>query len=118
MKNTFLIITSIADQNHPVLRQFAKETQKRGIEFITIGDSKSPRDFDLDGCDFYSLEKQQKLNFKLAKMLPEKHYSRKNLGYLIAASKAAEVIVETDDDNLPLEDFWNSPQRQVKAHLL
>lgn len=118
MKNTFLIITSIADQNHQVLSQFAKETLKRGVSFVVIGDTKSPAEFDLVGCDFYSVKLQQSLTFELAKVLPFKHYARKNLGYLIAMSKKAEIIIETDDDNLPLDGFWDDRKRQVKAHLL
>ena len=118
MKNTFLIITSIANQEHPVLKQFAKETSKHSIPFIVIGDSKSPKEFNLPGCDFFSIERQGMLKFQLANILPVKHYSRKNLGYLIAISKGAEIIIETDDDNLPLEGFWDSRIKQVNAHLL
>lgn len=118
MENTFLIITSIANQEHPVLNQFAKETSKRGLPFIVIGDTKSPKEFEIDGCDFYSVERQEALDFELVKDLPLKHYARKNLGYLIAISKGAEVIIETDDDNLPLDSFWDDRTREVNAHLL
>lgn len=118
MENTFLIITSIANQEHPVLNQFAKETLKRDIPFIVIGDTKSPKEFEIEGCDFYSVERQEALDFELVKELPLKHYARKNLGYLIAIKKGAEIIIETDDDNLPLEDFWNDRIREVNAHLL
>jgi hypothetical protein len=118
MENTFLIITSIADQNHPVLNQFAEETSKRGLPFIVIGDTKSPKEFAIEGCDFYSVERQEALDFDLVKDLPLKHYARKNLGYLIAISKGAEVIIETDDDNLPLDTFWENRTKEVKAHLL
>lgn len=118
MKNTFLIITSIANQEHPVLNQFAKETSKRGLPFIVIGDTKSPKEFEIEGCDFYSVERQEALDFELVKDLPLKHYARKNLGYLIAISRGAEVIIETDDDNLPLDSFWDDRTREVNAHLL
>tara|TARA_R110002126_G_scaffold291763_2_gene457114 strand:- start:11788 stop:12789 length:1002 start_codon:yes stop_codon:yes gene_type:complete len=118
MKNTFLIITSIANQEHPVLNQFAEETSKRGLPFIVIGDTKSPKEFNIEGCDFYSVERQEALDFELVKELPLKHYARKNLGYLIAIAKGAEVIIETDDDNLPLDSFWEDRTRAVKAHLL
>lgn len=118
MENTFLIITSIANQEHPVLKQFAEETSNHGVTFIVIGDTKSPKEFNLNGCDFYSIERQQTLKFQLAKILPVKHYARKNLGYLIAISKGAETIIETDDDNLPLECFWDNRTKQVNAHLL
>ena len=118
MKKPFLVITSSADQNHPVLNQFAKESAQFNIPFIVIGDTKSPKEFHLPGCDFYSVDKQKSLNYELAKVLPFKHYARKNIGYLLAISKGAEVIVETDDDNIPYEDFWSERKRDVKAHLL
>ncbi|RZL32757.1 MAG: DUF288 domain-containing protein [Pedobacter sp.] len=118
MKSTYLIITSIAGDNHPVLKKFAEETAKRNIPFIVIGDSKSPKKFELNGCDFYSVEKQQCLKFQLSNLLPLKHYSRKNIGYLIANTAGAETIIETDDDNIPLDDFWLDREKQQNAHLV
>ena len=55
MENTFLIITSIANQEHPVLNQFAEETSINNISFIVIGDTKSPKEFILEVCDFFSI---------------------------------------------------------------
>lgn len=118
MDHTYLVITSIAMQDHPVLKKFAEECSVRNVSFIVVGDTKSPKEFNLEGCDFYSIECQQNLNFELAKILPLKHYARKNLGYLTAMSKGAEIIIETDDDNLPLSDFWNNRTKVVNAHLL
>lgn len=118
MKNTFLVVTSIAKQDHPVLNLFAKETSKRNIPFILIGDTKSPEVFHLDGCDFYSIERQISLPFNLSNDLPVKHYARKNLGYLIAIKQGAEVIIETDDDNFPLDGFWTDRERNIKANVL
>lgn len=118
MKNTFLVITSIADQNHPVLKHYAKEAANKDIPFIVIGDTKSPKEFEMVGCEFYSIDSQKKLNFKLAKLLPLKHYARKNLGYLLAISKNAEVIIETDDDNIPLEGFWGERSKSTSARLI
>jgi hypothetical protein len=118
MDRTFLVITSIAKQDHPVLKNFAEECSQRSMPFIVVGDTKSPKEFNLEGCDFYSVERQHALNFELAKILPLKHYARKNLGYLVAISKGAEIIIETDDDNLPLSDFWNNRTKFENAHLL
>lgn len=42
-----------------------------------IGDKASPSDFILEGCDFYSLERQRQLDLSIVKLLPEKHYGRK-----------------------------------------
>jgi hypothetical protein len=70
-----------------------------------VGDTRSPKEFNLDGCRFVSIEEQRKLPYQLASLLPEKHYGRKNLGYLLSKNK--DVIIETDDDNLPRQEFWN-----------
>lgn len=118
MKNTYLILTSIAEDNHPILNKLALDSARNNIPFIMIGDSKSPKNFNLQGCDFYSLERQKELNFLSAKSLPEKHYSRKNLGYLIAISKGAEVIIETDDDNWPKDGFWQERHKTTDAFLI
>lgn len=100
---TSLIVTSISSPN-AALKMFADGCIKRNIDFIVIGDTKSPTGFKLEGCKFYSIEEQRKLNFSLARILPEKHYSRKNIGYLLAANQ--DVILESDDDNFPREEFW------------
>jgi hypothetical protein len=118
MKNTALVITSIAADTHPVLKQYASETKQHGVSFIMIGDTKSPSQFALDGCDFYSVAQQKDLVFKLARDLPYKHYARKNLGYLVAIQKGADIIIETDDDNLPLADFWQPRSRAKQARVL
>jgi hypothetical protein len=118
MKQTFLVITSIASSDNPVLKQISKEAKEHAIPLIIIGDTKSPKDFKPEGCDFYSVEKQKELEFSLAEKLPDKHYARKNLGYLVAASQGAEIILETDDDNLPYKNFWEERSEGVDAHLL
>lgn len=111
-----LIITSIANDKHPILNQFAKECKEHQIPFIVIGDTKSPADFKLEGCDYWSVEKQKALPFELAKITPTKHYSRKNLGYLIAIKNGATELVETDDDNIPRKEFWEPKTREVKSY--
>lgn len=101
-----LIITTIARDDHPVLREYAEKAAEQGMRFIVIGDRKSPAGFQLAGCDFQSLTAQAGLGFSLAALLPENHYARKNLGYLLAMRQGAGIIVETDDDNIPLPAFW------------
>lgn len=105
-KNMALVITSISGPNQP-LRIYADECRARGISFIVIGDVASPSDFNLKDCDFWSIARQSTLQFKLAQTIPERHYARKNLGYLLAIRQGAETILETDDDNLPHPGFWS-----------
>ncbi|MEO8210380.1 MAG: STELLO glycosyltransferase family protein [bacterium] len=109
---TSLIITSIASPNE-ALKAFALEAKNHGIDFIVIGDTKSPPDFKLENCRFFSISEQEKLDLKIAKILPKKHYSRKNIGYLLSAQ--SDIIIESDDDNFPKEDFWNKRSIKVKA---
>jgi hypothetical protein len=85
----------------------AKECARRSVRFILIGDVPSPVDFYIEGCEFYSIAGQRRLPFQLARRLPLRHYSRKNIGYLLAMATKAPWILETDDDNEPLERFWD-----------
>ena len=108
MSQTALVITSIAGPDSSTLKIYAKECSDRNVPFIVIGDTKSPDEFDLPGCDFWSVDRQLKCNSKLAPLIPTRHYARKNLGYLIALQNGAATIMETDDDNLPLgKGFWD-----------
>jgi hypothetical protein len=111
---TALVITSISAPN-AVMKSFAKGAKEHGVNFIVIGDSKSPEKFSLKGCTFYSLAEQKKLDFEIASCCPEKHYARKNIGYLIAIREGAEVIIESDDDNFPFDSFWKPRQRKQNA---
>ncbi len=112
-----LVITSIAPPTFPALQTYAKEAGQNGYDFIMIGDTKSPDKFELDGCDFWSIDRQLTTDFEYAKLCPTRHYARKNIGYLVAIQNGSEEIIETDDDNLPRPDFWNKIRsRTEKAY--
>jgi len=102
-----VVVTSISAPN-AVLRELAGQCKARGFSFYLIGDVPSPADFSIDGCDFYSLERQKATGFHTADLLPTRHYSRKNIGYLLAMRTRPALLLETDDDNLPSQEFWNS----------
>lgn len=110
-KKTALVVTSIASPNE-VLQSLAKGSAENNISFYVIGDTKSPENFVLEGCNFYSIEKQRQLSFEIAKLCPERHYTRKNIGYLIAIQEGADLIIETDDDNFPKAEFWQKRKRK------
>ena len=109
-----VVVTSISPPNK-ILRAIAKGSQKHGAEFIVIGDTKSPADFELKNCRFYGIAQQEKLEFGFAGLCPTRHYARKNIGYLIALAEGAEVIIETDDDNIPTDGFWDERVRLRKV---
>jgi hypothetical protein len=112
MSKVAVVITSISGPN-AVMKAIASDSVKNNFDFLMIGDTKTPVDFKLEGCDYYSVERQLQLPYSLAKLLPTKHYSRKNLGYLIAANH--DIIVETDDDNFPREEFWKPRSKKISA---
>lgn len=112
--NTSVVVTSIF---HPTkaLQEIAKGVRQNNWNFIIVGDASSPKDFYLEGADFYNLEEQKSLELKLALLCPERHYTRKNLGYLIAIGSGSEIIIETDDDNIPVADFWLSREKTLEV---
>jgi hypothetical protein len=114
---TALVVTSISPVNE-VLRSLASGAQSRGIPFFVIGDVSSPDEFELEGCDYYSVSRQPSTGFATAALVPTRSYARKNIGYLLAARAGASVIVETDDDNFPREGFWAERSRGQTVPLL
>jgi glycosyltransferase involved in cell wall biosynthesis len=57
---------------------------------------------------YLSVDKQSELNYFLNTELPYNHYSRKNIGYIYAIREGADVIIDTDDDNVPYKE-WTFP---------
>ena len=101
-----VVITSIAGSEHPILRAIAHGTAGAGWRLFIIGDTKSPADFNLPGADFYSVDRQIGTGGKFARLCPTRHYARKNVGYLLAIAGGAPYLVETDDDNIPRENWF------------
>lgn len=104
MANT-IVITTINPPTKAV-RSFASLD---GWRTIVVGDEKTPLDWQCQGVEFLPLGYQKKLPFKLSSALPLNHYSRKMIGYLVAAQTGCNIIAETDDDNHPKSN-WNFPE--------
>lgn len=102
---TAVVVTSISAPN-PALKLIAAGCRERGHEFLVIGDVASPAEFQIDGADFYGLDRQKGIGSRVADLCPIKSYARKNIGYLLAVKYGAELILETDDDNFPRFGFW------------
>lgn len=105
-----LVVTSIAPPN-TALKALADGCLEQGFAFLVIGDEPSPETFELEGCRFYGLAEQRALGLRFARECPTRHYARKNIGYLLAMRAGATVIVETDDDNHPVQEFWAKRNR-------
>jgi hypothetical protein len=113
---TAAVVTSISPPT-PVLQALAQGCRAAGFRFLLVGDTKSPPDFALEGCAFLSIAAQNESGFAFARLCPTAHYARKNVGYLAAIRDGAQLIVETDDDNLPRDSFFAPRERmqQVKV---
>ena len=98
-----LVITTI--NNNDIIDFYINESSKRGVNLCIIGDKKSKK---INNDNFISIADQYELEMNITKMIPENHYSRKNIGYIL--SKNSEIIIETDDDNIPYENFWDIPK--------
>jgi hypothetical protein len=99
-----IVITSIFQPTEAV-RAFVRMSDHHTI---VVGDKKTPAGWSLDGVDYLSVEKQEKFPHSLARHLPFNHYCRKMLGYLRAIERGAEVVIDTDDDNIP-KPGWSFP---------
>ena len=101
MNNKWIVITSI--QTHKkALEQF---DNKQDWKLIIVGDRKGPDTNPINNGVFLHIDKQKNLGYAYAEECPENHYARKNIGYLKAFQNNAEVIAESDDDNLPMENW-------------
>ena len=114
MNNQALVITTI---NEPTLavQALASGCLANHIQFIVAGDAKSPADFSVVGSRFVSVNEQVHLYPDLCAVLPTHHYTRKNIGYLVAMAEGATIIHETDDDNFPRDEFWQLADFEKKA---
>jgi len=96
----FLVITTINEPTEAI-KAFAKITELSSWQIVVVGDKKTPMDWHVNGVRFISDVEQEEYKFKL----PWNNYVRKMHGYLYAIKNGADFIAETDDDNIPKDDW-------------
>lgn len=111
-QNVWIVLTSINSPTTAV-REFAALALERGWGMVVVGDTKTPSDWQLEGVDYLSIERQHELFPEYSRMAPTRHYARKNFGYLYALGRGAKVIVESDDDNRPYLNFASRLERHI-----
>ena len=115
-ENTFAVVTTIQPPTE-CMKILAACLRVHGLNWLVVGDRKGPQEYSLAPAELVPIEQQRKLPFRLARLLPEGHYARKNLGYLLAMWRGCECIYETDDDNAPMA-HWRPRAREVAAYRL
>ena len=103
-ENLWIVITTINSPTEAILK-YIELSKKFGFRVLIVGDEITPTSYaDLD-CEFLSIDKQRQIEEEWGQKYPSRHYARKNFGYYYAASKGADFVFDTDDDNLPYNDF-------------
>ena len=100
-----LVLTTINKVTKNILN-IENGCKKKNWEFFVVGDKKTPKNFKLNYGIFYSLSAQHKLGLSYANKSLVNSYARKNIAYLMSIKNGANTIIETDDDNYPLKNFF------------
>jgi hypothetical protein len=96
-----VIITTINSPTESII----KHINNPKYTVIIVGDKKTPTDYSYLNCIFLDIHLQTKLYPELSSLIPYNHYARKNIGYLYAIKHGYNIIYETDDDNIPYDNF-------------
>lgn len=100
----FIVITSIFKPTQAI-ESFAR---LKDHQLIVVGDKKTPADWRYENVTYLNVEDQVSLSADLANAIPFNHYGRKMMGYVYALQQGADIIIDTDDDNIPYDD-WKFP---------
>src|SRR5262245_29580022 len=100
----FIVITSIFEPTEAVAAFAALE----GYHLVVVGDRKTPAGWQHDNCTYLDIQRQLDLSTSFAEVIPFNHYGRKMMGYIYAMQQGADIIIDTDDDNIPY-DNWKFP---------
>jgi hypothetical protein len=116
-KNTpWIVITSINPPTAAIRK--ISDLCTKGWSAVVVGDTKTPIDWQADNINFLSVDEQKSRYGELADLIPYRHYCRKNMGYLYAIENGATLILDTDDDNIPLEGFGLGIREEVTGRMV
>jgi len=99
-----IVITTIHDPSEAIIR-FAG---LKGFQLYVAGDRKTPKNWNVPNVNYLDLAQQERAT-RMGLMLPKNHYSRKMAGYETAIDDGAEIIIDSDDDNIPSADYHFPP---------
>lgn len=106
MTTKCIIITTINSYD----KTFIDNYKDFNYDIIVVGDLKTDHNSYIDKNVIYIHPNTSDEIIKdFSNTLPFNHYCRKNIGYLYAIKHNYDIIFDTDDDNLPLDNFndWN-----------
>ena len=115
MPGKFIVLTTV---NYPTEAVKTIAKNKRDWTILAVADKKTPIDWNCQDVRLFSIEEQKEFESKFAQECLFNHYARKNIGYLKAIQEGAEIVVETDDDNIPKENFLNTINQNITGRLV
>ncbi len=99
------VITTIAPDTTETMTVLLEKAPEFCL--LVVGDRKSPDTYPLkshqDRCIYLTIDNQLTLSLDIISLTPENSFSRKNIGFLYAIANGAKVILDMDDDNVPIE---------------
>lgn len=107
-----VVITTINPPTEAIIYYHNKK-----LDLIIVCDVKTPVDKYNDiNCILLTLDKQKELYPHLYQLLPFNHYCRKNIGYVYAINNNYDIIIDTDDDNIPYDIFFDNLENNFKNY--
>jgi hypothetical protein len=106
----YIITTTINSPTEATIK-FCEIADKKDFTFVVIGDTKTPHDeyrkleIEYKNVTYLSPEQQTELYPELSEIIGWKTIQRRNIGFVYAYEKGADVVATVDDDNIPY-DTW------------
>jgi len=79
-----------------------------GWTLVVVGDLKTPKDYKLKNGIYLSPDNQKKFSPALSDLLGWNCIQRRNIGFLYALSRGAQIVATVDDDNTPLDNWGDN----------
>lgn len=109
-----IIVTTTINPPTNALKKFNKI---KGWELLVVGDMKTPHEMYKD-FDYFSPSEQRKKYPELSAAIGWNCIQRRNLGFIEAYNRGADIIATVDDDNIPLDNWGKDIYLNKKTKVL
>lgn len=103
------IVTTTINEPTIATKKFCKIAKEKDFKFVIVGDTKTPhesyQDLENENVIYLSPSQQEYLYKELSDTIGWKSIQRRNIGFVYAYDKGADVVATIDDDNIPY-DTW------------
>lgn len=99
------VVTTIARETTETMTVLLESSPEFCL--LVVGDRKSPNVYELKAHSnrfiYLTIDDQISLPLEIVSLTPENSFSRKNIGFMYAIANGAKVILDLDDDNVPIK---------------